>query len=144
MALHSMENPVVFELSEVVRQLLVNIRRQLQAAIDTYDLGISAHEAHLLVLLQQHKEQSPRELCQNTGFDKAVVTRLINHLLELELVTKKPSALDKRSVRLRLSDKGLKDAKLLLKARQQAHKQSFSALNSEELEVVTELLRKCI
>ncbi len=134
----------LFELSEVVRQIFVRVRRNLQVALDQLQLSMSVQEAHLLILLSRPELNTPMQLACHSGYDKAVITRLVKNLCNNGLVVKVPDAVDKRSVNLSLTNAGVAVQKKLNIARLEAHQQVFSPLTEAELNEIQELLKKCI
>lgn len=139
-----MNDEYIFELGDVVRQLLVRIRRNLQLCIDKYELKLSLQQAHILILVKDPDLNTPMQLTCHSGYDKAVITRAVQQLLRQGLLTKCQDESDKRRILLSLTDVGLKVYKQLYKARLEAHQQVFSKLNNEELLLAKTLLQRCI
>lgn len=139
-----MPNDELFELSEVVRRLLVHLRRNLQIAIDTNQLSLSVQEAHILILLNRSDLNTPMQLACHSGYDKSVITRIVKQLLENDYLEKKTVETDRRSVNLSLTMLGKELQNRLQRALLEAHQKVFGDLNKTELKQVTELLQKCI
>jgi MarR family transcriptional repressor of mexAB-oprM operon len=139
-----MNNDDLFELSEVVRQLLVRVRRNMQLAIDKYQLNLSLQQAHILILVRRPDLNTPMQLACHSGYDKAIITRAIQQLLGQGLLTKCQDDQDKRSILVSITNKGMQVYNQLYSAQLEAHQQVFSELNDDELGLVKTLLQKCI
>ncbi|WP_053981888.1 MarR family winged helix-turn-helix transcriptional regulator [Marinagarivorans algicola] len=132
------------ELSEVVRQLLARIRRSLQHAMEQRDLNLSVQAAHVIILTHATQLKTPMQLACQSGYDKAVITRVVKQLLAEGLLNKHKNTQDKRSINLTLTAQGEAVHQQLQQARLQAHQEVFAPLNADELLQVKTLLQKCI
>jgi DNA-binding MarR family transcriptional regulator len=72
--------------------------------------GISSGTAPLLLELRDGESRSPVALAAAIGIDKAYVTRALQALKRAGFVTIAPSAADRRSVTVSLTEKGLSAA----------------------------------
>ena len=104
--------------------------------------GITFIQFRPIVLLSHHKEDglSLQELTEKIGIDKANVTRVINDLLEKEIVYK--SDLKQRGYKIKLTKKGLEIVTKLMKEKEQMREKLFSCFNKTEREQFLKLLIK--
>lgn len=104
--------------------------------------GITFIQFRPIVLLSRHKEDglSLQELTETIGIDKANVTRVINGLLEKEIVYK--SDLKQRGYKIKLTKKGLEIVTKLMKEKEQMREKLFSCFNKTEREQFLKLLIK--
>lgn len=104
--------------------------------------GISFIQFRPIILLNRHKEDglSLQELTEKIGIDKANVTRVINDLLEKEIVYK--SDLKQRGYKIKLTKKGLEIVTKLMKEKEQMREKLFSCFNKTEREQFLKLLIK--
>ncbi len=104
--------------------------------------GITFIQFRPIVLLNCHKEDglSLQELTEKIGIDKANVTRVINDLLEKEIVYK--SDLKQRGYKIKLTKKGLEIVTKLMNEKEQMREKLFSCFNKTEREQFLKLLIK--
>jgi DNA-binding MarR family transcriptional regulator len=70
------------------------------------------------------------------------MTRLLDRLERLEYVLRERSSLDRRMVKVKLTDRGLEVVQNLKGAVQRCHKDQFKALAPERMEELRGLLRE--
>ena len=68
--------------------------------------GLSKMEWRVLATIGQQGDISAREICQFTRFDKMQVSRAIAKLMTSQVLSQQTSEVDRRTIRLTLSDKG--------------------------------------
>lgn len=104
--------------------------------------GITFIQFRPIILLSRHKEDglSLQELTEKIGIDKANVTRVINDLLEKEIVYK--SDLKQRGYKIKLTKKGLEIVTKLMNEKEQMREKLFSCFNKTEREQFLKLLIK--
>lgn len=114
--------------------------RSINEVIKQY--GISFIQFRPIVLLNYYKEDglSLQELTEKIGIDKANVTRVINDLLEKEIVYK--SDLKQRGYKLKLTKKGLEIANKIINEKEKIHEKLFSCFTKTEKEQFFYLLTK--
>lgn len=104
--------------------------------------GITFVQFRPIVLLNRHKEDglSLQELTEKIGIDKANVTRVINDLLEKDIVYK--SDLKQRGYKIKLTKKGLEIANKIINEKEKMHEKLFICFSEEEKEQFFSLLIK--
>ncbi len=104
--------------------------------------GITFIQFRPIVLLNRHKEDglSLQELTEKIGIDKANVTRVINDLLEKDIVYK--SDLKQRGYKIKLTKKGLEIANKIINEKEKMHEKLFMCFSEEEKEQFFSLLIK--
>ena len=140
----AIDTDALFEVSEVVRQLLVRVRRNLTQSVSKHHINLSVQAVHILILIHRPDMNSPMKLACHSGYDKAVITRIVKQLLQDGLVNKHPDKHDKRSIKLSLTAKGQALHRQLDAVRLDAHQAIFSPLSNAELRQVKSLLQKCL
>ncbi len=114
--------------------------RSINEVIKQY--GISFIQFRPIILLNRYREDglSLQELTEKIGIDKANVTRVINDLLEKEIVYK--SDLKQRGYKIKLTKKGLEIATKIMSGKDKIHKKLFSYFTETEKEQFFYLLTK--
>jgi DNA-binding MarR family transcriptional regulator len=69
--------------------------------------GVSLAQCHALLEIEALGQPALNELAQSLGLDKSTLSRTVEGLVRLDLVTRASNAADRRSVQLSLTEKGL-------------------------------------
>ena len=103
--------------------------------------GLSLAQYHLLEPLSSGPRTN-RELAESAGISAPTATRMVDGLLQRELVTRIDDPIDRRAVVISLTDEGR--AALSRKQREYAarRRQIAAALDPDEQRVATDLLRR--
>jgi len=94
-------NQLASDLRTVVTRLMKKLRKQSTTAGE-----LSLTERSTIGLLDQYKELLPNELAAMEKITTQSMSQILGHLLELGLITRTPSQIDKRKVIISLSDEG--------------------------------------
>ncbi len=77
--------------------------------------GVSFNELEILNVIFLKKSMTPAEISDALYIERAIVSRKLKILVDKNLVTYKPNALDRRMVDIEITKEGKKLTKLLLK-----------------------------
>ncbi|MEC5397842.1 MarR family winged helix-turn-helix transcriptional regulator [Uliginosibacterium sp. H1] len=86
----------------------------------------------LLIVLMRKGALTPTDLVRITGLEKSWISRAVDGLVEEGFVQKAPSATDRRSVRLTLTDAGLAQAQRVDAALEDNSRSLLAALDTEQ------------
>lgn len=81
--------------------------------ISKLNLGINKTQTNILMFINENNEKSMSEISLMTGLEKSSFTRSIDYLVKNGFITRNPSENDRRIIKLSLTDKGIKAAKLI-------------------------------
>ena len=95
-----------------------------------------------LLYLDENGDCKPKERAEELGIRRASLSELISKLEQKELVEKRPSPEDRRSVRVSLTGKGKVTAKRCRAGQKHFHSRIFEPLTEEEKEILYCLLSK--
>ncbi|MCM2680305.1 MarR family winged helix-turn-helix transcriptional regulator [Echinimonas agarilytica] len=86
--------------------LVHTLKRQMHERVEQLGLNITPMHVRVMKVIQRKSPCTAVDVAQFLHRDKGQITRLLNALLELELVQKVPNPEDKRSQCLLITDKG--------------------------------------
>jgi MarR family transcriptional regulator for hemolysin len=112
--------------------------RRLQAT------GITRGGYAVLSAIHYDKKETPAELASFLGVDGAAVTRHLNRIENLELIQRKPSATDRRSISICLTPQGVR---AVLRGRDDSkatNKKYTEGLTVEDVENLQSSIRKML
>jgi DNA-binding MarR family transcriptional regulator len=81
--------------------------------ISKLKLDINKTQTNILMLVYEHSEKSMSEISLMTGLEKSSFTRSTDYLVKNGFITRNSPVNDRRKVRLSLTNKGIKAAKLI-------------------------------
>ena len=129
----------VFEhLTGLIHQFKTHMRRSLQDG----EQGLAPMEARALGFFARHPSSTATQLAQHAGRDKAQVTRLIRELLERGFLESAPDEDDRRSHRMRLTERGREVQTVLRRQRKALARRMLSDFSAEERAQLSNLLRR--
>jgi MarR family transcriptional regulator, negative regulator of the multidrug operon emrRAB len=130
----------------LLSRLLMGLGRDLSADADELlrSHGISEGDMRVLMLLYGYPDGSanPGSLGANTAHSPANITRIADGLVERGLITRLPSAEDRRCVMLRITRRGETLVRSLLPRISERTRRTFSALSAAEIQQLTADLRR--
>lgn len=91
---------------EPVLALFNGYRGWMQQALREQGVPASPLELRLLAVVAQGSGVTQQQLVQDTGRDKAQVTRMVAHLVAVGLLQREADVVDRRCWRLTLTDEG--------------------------------------
>jgi DNA-binding MarR family transcriptional regulator len=110
------------------------------------DIGISTGRFMILMLLNRKPEQgaSPSELAERGGVSRATITGLLDNLERDELVIREHGSHDRRSVHIRITDKGIDFLGTILPAHFRRMAWVTSSLSNQDKTTLITLLGKIL
>lgn len=121
-----------------------NLKKYMDKSINQLikQYGITIIQFKPIVLLEHNQEEglSLQELTEKIGIDKANVTRVINDLLNKNIVYK--SDLKQRGYKIKLTEKGLKVATKIKQEKEKMDKKLLSCFNEKEKQQFFSLIIK--
>ncbi len=128
------------QLASDLRMVITRLTKKLRNQSSTRD-HLSLTERSTLVLLDQHKELLPNELAAMEKITTQSISQILNHLLELDYITRRISETDKRKSIISLSETG---QKILHKVRNERDEWLNKALQETCTPKEQEILRQAI
>ena len=114
--------------------------RYLEVELRRY--GASLIRFHVMSTLYKNGgEMTPSEIAESVFREKNSVTAVINTLERQGAVRREPSANDRRSVKVIITDEGWKDANRLNPIAQEISREGLSCLDKEQIEVLMDMMR---
>ena len=93
------------ELSTELRTVVTRLIKKLRSESPTH-AKLSLTERSVIKLLDKQKEMLPNEIAKMEKVTTQSMSQILNHLLALGYITRKPSETDKRKVIISLSEAG--------------------------------------
>ncbi|QMW06198.1 MarR family winged helix-turn-helix transcriptional regulator [Spirosoma foliorum] len=93
------------ELSIELRTVITRLIKKLRSESPTHQ-KLSLTERSVIKLLDKQKEMLPNEIAKMEKVTTQSMSQILNHLLALGYITRKPSETDKRKVMISLSEAG--------------------------------------
>lgn len=87
-------------------------------------------------------ELSAKEIAERTRRSKSTVSELVDRLVKLGYVCKKPDPADARGVKISLTEKGIAFETVFRKISEDLSKKILSAVGREELKTAEKIMRK--
>ncbi len=130
---------------EVVDQLadLTHLfKSRLRQAVQQDGGGLAPMEAKVLMFFARHPGSTASDLVEHSGRDKAQVTRLVQLLVDRDLLQREPDPNDRRQQRLTPTAQGAALQRVLHRHRQRLGQSMVKGLAADELEQLSSLLRR--
>jgi len=130
----------------LLTRLLIGLGRDLTAGADELlrAHGISEGDMRVLMLLYGYPDgtANPGSLVANTAHSPANITRIADTLVERGLITRLPSAEDRRCVMLRITRRGEALVRSLLPKLSEHTRRTFDHFTAAEIRQLTTDLRR--
>ena len=117
------------------------LARQLTQKIKEQDVGLAPMHVRSMKIIRKQENCTANIIVELLSRDKAQVARLVNELLEKELVNKEANPNDKRSQFLLLTDKGKVVLDQLRPSEREVMKLMTHGIDDKTLEKFTDLLQ---
>lgn len=89
------------------------VKKVLYEYKSNVELDINKTQTNILMLVYEYTEKSMSEISLMTGLEKSSFTRSVDCLVKKGFITRNSPENDRRKIKLSLTDKGLKAAKLI-------------------------------
>jgi len=137
-----MENQASKYLRELIRVLVRNLG--ILEKSDASCCGVTISQCHAIVEIGRSGEVSLNELAELLALDKSTMSRTINNLVEDGLVIRELHPEDRRYVKIKLTDKGIKIFKNIEESMDRYYKAIFNSVPEEKREQVLDSLKLLI
>jgi len=137
-----MENRASDYLHELIRVLVRNLG--ILEKNDANCCGVTISQCHAIVEIGRSGEVSLNELAELLALDKSTMSRTINNLVEDGLVIRELHPEDRRYVKIKLTDKGMKVFKNIEESMDRYYKAIFNSVPEEKREQVLDSLKLLI
>lgn len=126
--------------------ILMNLLRRKLHRQNTEEKGklFSFGQYRVMGMLTDEKWMNQRDLCELLDIRPGSLSELLSKLEEAEMIERRPSKEDRRSLDLRLTKKGLQASLQAEEARKKAEVHLFDMLTMQEQETLFHLLQKAI
>ena len=105
--------------------------------------GLSVSKFGVLQILAiREGSMTPSEIAERVFREKNSITAVINTLEREGVVRREPSADDRRSVKVVITDKGWKEANRLNPIAQEISREALSCMDKEQLETLVDTMRE--
>ena len=125
-----------------LRRLSNLVHHTFELALAEY--GVTVAQWNALVTIYNGDATTPFDLARFIDIDSGAVTRLVDRLVEKQLLARVPVSEDRRSIRLELTAKGLQLVPQLVQCADTNDQQFFDALTEEEHRQLKALMSKLL
>ena len=108
------------------------------------ELGLNTAESNVLISFGTKDEMTSSELAKMLSISNSRITKIIDGLIEKELILREYGTEDRRVIHLRLTNKGKKTTKKLEKVFCKCYQDIMQKMNKGEIKVVLESLEKLV
>ena len=117
------------------------LARYLEVKLRKYDATLIRF--HIMsTLFTNGGEMTPSEIAENVFREKNSVTAVLNTLERQGVIRREPSADDRRSVKVVITDKGWKEANRLNPIAQELSREALSCMEKEQITELVDTMRK--
>ncbi|MEC6831350.1 MarR family transcriptional regulator [Photobacterium toruni] len=123
-------------------QLVHALKRQLHEQIEHLDLGITSMHVRVIKIIHKMTPCTAVDIATVLERDKAQITRLVNTLIDKELITKIANPIDKRSSYLCITNSGMEIVKQLTVIDNTMQEKITTNISLDEIAVFQQLADK--
>jgi DNA-binding MarR family transcriptional regulator len=116
------------------------LARYLEVELRRYEASLNRFNI-MSTLFKNGGEMTPSEISESVFREKNSITAVINTLERQGVVRREPSANDRRSVKVVITDKGWKEANRLSPIAQEISREALSCMDKDEVEQLVETMR---
>ncbi|MDB6144324.1 MAG: marR [Pseudomonas sp.] len=106
--------------------------------------GVTSSQFKVLIIVAQFGTDTPADLCRHLSLDSGSMTRMLDRLEQKSLIERSRSDVDRRQVRILLTEEGKKLSDLLPKVGADAMNELFNTLEPEDLAHLERILIKVL
>ena len=133
-----MKNSQIQLVKEKVRQLERVLAREILN--ETECCGVSLSQRHVLLEVWRGKEISLVDLAASLGLDTSTLSRTVNSLVNLGLVSRVPNPKDRRYILISLTEQGRAACDLIERSSDNFYRRVFKSLPKDREEQIIESL----
>ncbi len=127
---------------ESIFRLVHSLKRQMSEQIESLDSEIAPMNIRVMKIITKKSPCTAIDIAHFLNRDKAQVTRLVNALINQELVKKSPNPEDKRSQLLVLTNKGEEIMTKVSNIDREMLQRMTKGMNEDELEQFSQIASK--
>ena len=127
---------------ESIFRLVHSLKRQMSEQIESLDSEIAPMNIRVMKIITKKSPCTAIDIAHFLNRDKAQVTRLVNALINQELVKKSPNPEDKRSQLLVLTNKGEDIMAKVSNIDREMLQRMTKGMNEDELEQFSQIANK--
>lgn len=131
----SQEN-VILELEKTIR----NVRESFNNVFQQKHFGVSYDQWLIIEQVMNNQGISQIEIANNTGKDRASVSRIIKNLQQKSLLTKIHNEANKRANKIYLTPNGLELSDRIINVYREVYQSQFSGIYEREMNFLKEIL----
>lgn len=119
-------------------------RKNIETRIDTFNQKVN--EARMLLILMEREQDrmSVMEISEYLGVTSPFVSQLLNDMVERDLIVRAKDPIDRRVVRVSLTEKGKQQASDVLQYSRKLYEGLAEHLGAEKSRMLSNLLQKSI
>jgi DNA-binding MarR family transcriptional regulator len=117
-------------------------RRLIKTTLADIDVNITPHHFEIMILLKQEGTLHVAEIGERLQIAKAQMTQLIDRLVNFNMVERKMDIADRRTINIILTEQGRRFLEERRNNIMSAIRETLSRLTDEELEDLSDSLRK--
>ena len=129
------------EKREVFQSLFKRFGLLNRNCCEAEELDISMNQSQILYEIEKRESPSMQEIAESLGTDISTFSRQVQNLIKMQLVTKTPSAADRRIYVLALTETGQAAARKIGREMEAHLEEIFSGMNAFEQETVMRSLK---
>ena len=130
------EDNILIEMEKTIRI----VREAFNSEFHKYQFNVSYDQWLIIDQVQQKQGISQIEIANNTGKDRASISRIIKNLLTKNLLTKTSNESNKRANKVYLSPAGLELSEKINSVYIDIYKRQFDGIYEQELNLLKEIL----
>lgn len=119
-------------------------RKNIETRIDAANQKINESRMLLILMEREQDRMSVMELSEYLGVTSPFVSQLLNDMVERDLIVRAKDPIDRRVVRVSLTEKGKQQASYVLRYSRKLYEGLAEHLGAEESRMLSNLLQKSI
>ena len=133
---HNSRENVIIELEKTIR----NVRESFNNVFQKKHFGVSYDQWLIIEQVRNKQGISQIEIANNTGKDRASISRIIKNLLQKSLLTKIHNEENKRANKVYLTPEGLDLSDQIVNVYNEVYKSQFVGIYEREMNFLKEIL----
>jgi len=133
---HNSHENVIIELEKTIR----NVRESFNNVFQKKHFGVSYDQWLIIEQVRNKQGISQIEIANNTGKDRASISRIIKNLLQKSLLTKIHNEENKRANKVYLTPEGLDLSDQIVNVYNEVYKSQFVGIYEREMNFLKEIL----
>lgn len=131
-----MKENVIIELEKTIR----NVRESFNTVFQKKHFGVSYDQWLIIEQVKNKQGVSQIEIANNTGKDRASISRIIKNLQQKDLLTKMHNEENKRANKVYLTPDGLELSDRIISVYNEVYQSQFQGIYEREMNFLKEIL----